>query len=56
MRAAETALEEIELLVEMAEEAGEEEVLDDLKASVKTLSSTVDKLEFQVMLGGAHDR
>ncbi len=39
----------------MGEEAGEEEVLDDLNETVGRLNKEVDELEFRVMLGGAHD-
>ncbi len=48
--------EEVDLLAEMAEEAGESEVIDDVEASVKQAEETIDKLEFQVMLGGKNDR
>ena len=40
----------------MGEEAGEDEVLDELQGTVEGLKKTVDELEFQVMLGGEHDR
>ncbi len=50
-----TAFEELELLAEMAAEAGEESVLDDAQAAVERLESIVEKLEFRVMLGGPQD-
>ena len=40
----------------MGAESGEEEILPDLAKLVETIAKEVDHLEFQVMLGGAHDR
>lgn len=56
VRKVETALDEVELLVEMGAEEGEAEVLDDLSTAVGTIEHEVDRLEFRVMLGGEHDR
>ena len=56
VRKVETALEEVEVLAEMADEAGADEVVDDLSASLDVIRTEVDRLEFQVMLGGEHDR
>ncbi len=54
VRAAETSVEEIELLVEMGEDDPDAVVEDLTKLSAK-LEKGLDALEFQVMLGGAHD-
>jgi peptide chain release factor 2 len=51
----ETALEEVELLVQMAEEEGAELVADDLEAAAIKIEQTLEDLEFRVMLGGSHD-
>ena len=56
VREAEEALEEIEVLVEMGSESGEDQVLGDLETTVARLEKVVGALEFQVMLGGDHDR
>jgi len=56
VRKVETALEEVELLAGMADEVGADEVVADLSANLDLISSEVDRLEFQVMLGGEHDR
>lgn len=48
-------LEEIELLIEMGEEAGIEEVAEELAAAGEALEKGLSALEFQVMLGGEHD-
>ena len=53
--ALETALEEVELLVQMAEEEGAELVADDLDAASTQIDQTLEDLEFRVMLGGSHD-
>jgi peptide chain release factor 2 len=49
------ALEEVELLGEMAAESGEEEVIDDVRILLAPLADALDKLEFQQMLGGPND-
>jgi len=49
------ALEEITMLGELGEEAGEEEVAEDLADAVKVAEEKLDALEFQVMLGGEND-
>jgi peptide chain release factor 2 len=48
--------EELDLLAEMAAEAGEEEVIDDAQAIIDTAEASIDRLEFQVMLGGPNDQ
>jgi len=48
-------LEEIELLGEMAAEAGEDEVIDDVSKLVEEVVPAIEKLEFQLMLGGPND-
>ena len=54
VRRAEVGLEEIELLVEMgADDPGAVE--GDLEETVGTITREIDALQFQVMLGGAHD-
>jgi peptide chain release factor 2 len=53
---ADETLEEIETLVELGAEAGEDEVLEDLADAAKRLDALVDELEFKVMLGGPHDQ
>jgi peptide chain release factor 2 len=55
VRKAEAALEEIDVLVEMAEEGGEAEVRDEILATSARLEKIVEDLETQVMLGGEHD-
>ncbi|MBT4560375.1 MAG: peptide chain release factor 2 [Planctomycetes bacterium] len=47
--------EEILTLVELGEEMGPEEIEQDLVDSVNRFAAMVDKLEFQVMLGGEND-
>lgn len=49
-------LEEVDVLAEMGAEAGEDEVLDDIQAALGAVRTLVEKLEFQVMLGGPNDR
>ena len=51
-----TALEEVALLIEMAEDEDEAAVADELAATMARIETDVGALEFQVMLGGAHDR
>jgi peptide chain release factor 2 len=55
VRAAEGLLEEVDLCVQMAAEGSAADVEADLQASVERLERVVNDLEFQVMLGGAHD-
>ncbi len=50
------ALEEIELLAEMGAESGAEEVLADIEQLEAQAVATIDKLEFQLMLGGPNDK
>ncbi len=49
------AHEEAEILAEMAEEEGEEAVLEDMVAIVAASAKGIDALEFRVMLGGPQD-
>ena len=56
IRELEGSLEEVDLLAEMGVEAGEEEVLEDILAGIDGARTLVEKLEFQVMLGGPNDR
>ncbi|MDE0892411.1 MAG: PCRF domain-containing protein, partial [Planctomycetota bacterium] len=49
------ALEEAEILAEMAEEEGEDAVLEDMIAIVKTSTKGIEAIEFRVMLGGPQD-
>lgn len=56
MRALVAALEEVDLLLEMAEEGGElEEVAEEIEGLLKGGVEKVEGLEFQVMLGGPSD-
>jgi peptide chain release factor 2 len=55
VRSAEETLEEIDLLLQMGEEGGQEQVSDDLDTATERLSMLVDQIEFRVMLGGEHD-
>ncbi len=56
IRSAMTAAEELELLVEMAAEEGEAQVLADIEAAVERIVVNVEQLEFRQMLGGPQDR
>ena len=49
------AHEEAEILAELAEEEGEEAVLEDMEVLVGTSAKGIDALEFRVMLGGPQD-
>jgi peptide chain release factor 2 len=49
------ALEEVPLLLEMAADEGLELVEDDIEKALAVADEAVDKLEFQVMLGGPSD-
>jgi len=55
VRETEARIEEIQLLIEMGEEAGAEEVAEELEATGAALEKGMKALEFQVMLGGDHD-
>ena len=55
VREVEQALEEIELLVQMGTDEGEELVKDDLETACALVTDRLDDLEFKVMLGGDHD-
>jgi len=48
--------EEVELLAEMGAEAGEDEVLGDVDRLVAEATQSIERLEFQVMLGGPNDQ
>ena len=52
----ETAFEEVDLLVEMAGEVGEAEVMGEIAAAMESIVPSIERLEFQVMLGGKNDR
>jgi peptide chain release factor 2 len=52
----EQAIEEIGLLVEMGREAGVEAVSSELEATASKITAGLQELEFQVLLGGPHDR
>ncbi|MFT7680157.1 MAG: peptide chain release factor 2 [Planctomycetota bacterium] len=52
----EAGFEELELLAEMAEEAGESEVLEEAAEIISKATQSVVKLEFQLMLGGKNDQ
>jgi len=52
----ETALEEVDTLAEMAAEGDEEEVLSEVSELVDQMREIVERLEFQVMLGGPNDQ
>ena len=49
-------LEELELLADMAAEESEELVIDDAERLAASMAKGIDRLEFQVMLGGPNDR
>ena len=56
VRTLESGLEEIDVLLEMAEEGGDlGEVSAEIDATFESLLETFDKLEFRVMLGGPSD-
>jgi peptide chain release factor 2 len=57
VRHADRAIEEAELLVQMAQEDGSSaaEVADELARTLEGVEKDVGELEFQVLLGGAHD-
>ena len=55
IRKVEAALEEVEIHAELAEEEGEDLVLDDVQRLVDLIEEGVDRLEFRVMLGGPND-
>lgn len=56
VRAVQTALEEFDILVEMAKEAGEAEVVQEIDALLPRIEEGVGALDFRVMLGGPNDR
>ena len=56
IRRTETALEEIQLLVEMGREEDPEAVVGELTETVERVEHDLGELEFQVMLGGPHDQ
>ena len=51
-----TNLEEVELLAQMGADEGEEQVVADIDGLLASAASDVDKLEFQLMLGGPNDK
>jgi peptide chain release factor 2 len=56
VRSVQTALEEFGILLEMAKESGEEEVLAEAEATVAKIEEGIHALDFRVMLGGPNDR
>ena len=48
--------DELDILAEMAEDGGEEEVIDEVATIVARSTKSLDALEFQVMLGGPNDK
>ncbi len=56
VRTVETAFEEFGILVEMAKDAGEAEVIAEADAAVAKIEQTMEALDFRVMLGGPNDR
>lgn len=55
VEALQSALDDAEVLFELATEEGEEAVADEVEATVAGIAEQIDKLEFAVMLGGEHD-
>jgi peptide chain release factor 2 len=55
VRRLEQALEDGPVLIEMAREAGEDAVEEELRGGAVTLREQIDALELRVMLGGPHD-
>ena len=49
------ALEEMEILLQLVEEQGDEKEAQDLLERVRKSEETVDQIEFRRMLGGEHD-
>jgi peptide chain release factor 2 len=56
VRRAETAIEEVQVLIEMGQEDDPEAVVDDLVVAAGNMDKELDQLEFQVILGGTHDQ
>jgi peptide chain release factor 2 len=56
VRAVQAALDEYEVLVGMAQEMGEAEVLPEIEALLPKVEEGVHALDFRVMLGGPNDR
>ncbi|MBK7878519.1 MAG: peptide chain release factor 2 [Planctomycetes bacterium] len=56
VRSVETAFEEFGILVEMAKDAGEADVIVEAEATVAKIETTLEALDFRVMLGGPNDR
>lgn len=50
------SLEEIELLAQLAEDEGEELVLDDANAAISVVEKGIEALDFRVMLGAPQDK
>jgi len=50
------AIEEIELLGEMAADEGEELVIDDAEAALAVIEKGIEELDFRVMLGAPQDK
>jgi peptide chain release factor 2 len=56
VRKVQTAYEELAILSDMAQEAGEDAVAADAETAVRTIEECVHDLDFRVMLGGPNDR
>lgn len=56
VRSVETAFEEFGILVEMAKDAGEADVIVEAESTVAKIETTLEALDFRVMLGGPNDR
>ena len=50
-----SAVEEASVLLEMAEEEGDSELLKEVEEEVSRISDSVSDMEFQKMLSGDHD-
>ncbi len=55
VRGLESALDDVDVLVQMAGEEGVEAVADELSQTLDKVDLDLSKLDFQVMLGGPHD-
>ncbi|MFT7485756.1 MAG: peptide chain release factor 2 [Candidatus Paceibacteria bacterium] len=51
-----SAIEEIDLLVEMATEEGEDLVIDDAHTAITLIAKEIEALDFRVMLGAPQDK
>jgi len=51
-----TALSDVETLIEMAEEAGDESMIEEIEEAYKQLLSDMDSMRIKVLLSGEYDR